>query len=364
MMEKIKRDKKRVEISKLDSNDNAGDSLTGGYIFAVDKNIWAQDSGWKSLKDTGVFFSYKYPKSDAITSQQKNYLKQYVDSFETALQGSSFTNTLTGFRKYIDQTSFMDFFFMQEFSKNIDAYRRSAYLYKDKNSKGGKLPAGPLWDFNSSLYNAKICTFEQDTGWAYRTNCYLTSSYHIPFWWGKLLQDTNYTHDLKCRWLTLRNTVLDTAHIFKVIDSIKTYINVASVRHFSKYTIATNLKTETDTLKWWINKRLNWLDSNMPGNCPTWSGIDEKIVFENSLNVYPNPTSGQLTIDFYLATEKNIKLELTDMYGRNVKQITTTQFHSGQNSMHLDLYNSSSGIYFLKVSGDEMMYTKKIVLQE
>jgi len=53
MMEKIKRDKNRVDISKLDSIDNNGDQLTGGYIIAVDKNIWAADSGWFSKKDTG-----------------------------------------------------------------------------------------------------------------------------------------------------------------------------------------------------------------------------------------------------------------------------------------------------------------------
>jgi hypothetical protein len=55
MMEKIKRDKFRVDIAKLTPTDTTGDNLTGGYIFAVDKNIWANDSGWKSPYDTGVF---------------------------------------------------------------------------------------------------------------------------------------------------------------------------------------------------------------------------------------------------------------------------------------------------------------------
>ena len=38
MVEKIKKDNKRVDISTLDPDDNAGDSLTGGYIFAIDYN--------------------------------------------------------------------------------------------------------------------------------------------------------------------------------------------------------------------------------------------------------------------------------------------------------------------------------------
>ncbi|MBK7816824.1 MAG: CotH kinase family protein [Sphingobacteriaceae bacterium] len=275
MMEKIKRDANRVNISKLTPIDNTGDDVTGGYIFAVDKNIWANDSGWISLKDAGVFFSYKYPKSDDITIQQKNYLKAYVDSFETALQGPNFMSPTIGYKKYIDHNTFIDFFFMQEISKSIDAFRRSAYLYKDKNSKGGKIKAGPLWDFNSAMYNVKLCAFEQDTGWAYKSTCWINSAYHVPFWWGRLLQDSNYTKDLKCRWAQLRSTTLDTTHIFKIIDSIKTYVSDASVRHFLRFDINTNLQIQCDTLKWWLKKRLAWLDSKMPGLCTT-IGLSEK----------------------------------------------------------------------------------------
>ena len=44
--EKIKRDNGRVDISKLDLDDNAGDSLTGGYIFRVD--YWNGNNSWIS----------------------------------------------------------------------------------------------------------------------------------------------------------------------------------------------------------------------------------------------------------------------------------------------------------------------------
>ncbi len=363
MMEKIKRDSNRVNISKLTLTDNAGDDVTGGYIFGVDKNIWANDSGWTSLKDAGVFFSYKYPKGDEITIQQKNYLKAYVDSFETALQGPNFLSPTIGYKKYIDHNTFIDFFFMQEISKSVDAFRRSAYLHKDKNSKGGKIKAGPLWDFNSALYNAKLCTFERDTGWAYKTTCWINSSYKVPFWWGRLLQDSNYTKDLKCRWTQLRSTTLDTTHIFKIIDSIKTYVNDASVRHFLRFDVNTNLQVQCDTLKWWLKKRLAWLDAKMPGLCTT-IGLSEKEMFQNSLQAYPNPTSGQLTLDFYLYADKKIQIEIQDVYGRTLRSESGTKYPSGKNKAVLDLKDLPEGIYFLKISSAEMQYTKKIVLSK
>ncbi len=364
MMEKIKRDNNRVNISKLTPLDNTGDAVTGGYIFGVDRNIWANDSGWKSPYDTSVFFSYKYPKGDEITIQQKTYLKAYVDSFETALQGPNFANPNIGYKKFIDHNTFIDFFFMQEFSKSVDAFRRSAYLYKDKKSKGGKIKAGPLWDFNSSLYNAKICTFEQDTGWAYKTTCWVNQSFHVPFWWGRLLQDSSYRNDLKCRWTQLRSTTLDTVHIFKIIDSVRTYVgNGPSARHYTKFTLNTTLQLECDTLKWWIKKRLAWLDLKMPGNCIT-TALSEKQVFENSLQVYPNPTAGQLTLDFNLYSEKKMRIELQDVYGRVLRSEPSTLRQSGKNTVRFDLSGLAEGIYFLKLSDGEIRYTKKVILEK
>ena len=360
MMEKIKRDGNRVNIAKLDSTDNNGDQLTGGYIIAVDKNIWAQDSGWTSSKDTGVFFSYKYPKQDDITPQQKYYIREYVDTFETVLQGPNFADPATGFRKYAEQYSFMDFFFMQEFTKNIDAFRRSAYMYKDKDSKGGKLVAGPLWDFNSSLYNVKLCTFEQDTGWAYQTVCWLTSSYHIPFWWDRFLQDTVYANDLKCRWMQRRATVLDTGHIYHLIDSMAAYISQGAARHFLKYDTLSSMQPAVDSLKWWISKRLDWLDANMPGNCYSFS-VNEANASVNALRVYPNPSTGLITIRRDLGFDASITVEVFDVYGRRVKSLMTEP-SGGKKEVTIDLGGYTSGVYFLRASAPALNWSEKIIL--
>lgn len=363
MMEKIKRDKNRVDIAKLDLNDNAGDSLTGGYIFAVDKNIWANDSGWTSPYDNGVFFSYKYPKSSDITTQQKSYLKAYVDSFETALQGPGFMNPTTGYKKYIDHSTFIDFFLVQELTKSVDAFRRSAYLYKDKTSKGGKIKAGPLWDFNSALNNAALCTFEQDTGWAYKTTCWVNSSYHVPFWWSRFLQDSTYKNEMKCRWTQLRLSTLDTTHVFHLIDSMKNYISIAANRQYTRFSLTTTLQSEADVLKNWIKKRLIWLDNHITGNCLN-TGISEKDLFTTSLQMCPNPTSGQLKLNFFLYSEKKMKLEVKDIYGRILLRENERVYLAGNNALVVELGNLSNGIYFVSISGNNLQFTGKIILRK
>src|SRR5665811_1630254 len=48
LMEKIKRDKNRVDIANLKLEDNAGDELTGGYIVKIDKTTGSGGRGWYS----------------------------------------------------------------------------------------------------------------------------------------------------------------------------------------------------------------------------------------------------------------------------------------------------------------------------
>ncbi|MEO6130532.1 MAG: CotH kinase family protein, partial [Saprospiraceae bacterium] len=68
--EKIKRDKNRVYIAKLDSTDVNGDKLTGGYI--LQQNYWDQVTSFQShyspIDHPGfdVHFVYEYPKPVVI----------------------------------------------------------------------------------------------------------------------------------------------------------------------------------------------------------------------------------------------------------------------------------------------------------
>lgn len=357
MMEKIKQDKNRVDISKMDLDDNAGDSLTGGYIVAVDRNINAVDSGWFSShpQSVNVFLTYKYPKGDEITSQQRTYIQAYVDSFENALSSPNFANPLTGFRKYMDPVSFMDFFFMQELSKNLDAYKRSSYLTKDKTSKGGKLVAGPHWDYNSA-WEVKVggCEpFDSDTGWTYPLTCWIHgTNYPVPFWWKRLLQDTTYTHDLKCRWTQLRSSTLSNAHIFHVIDSVRNYVSAASVRHYSQFNLAQNYQLEVDSLKMWIGKRMTWLDAHMPGNC--WNTSTSDMNTDISFNIYPNPSSGS-----FILQSRDFVMEKAEVYDMRGSLVLQKQLKSKSGVFEM---KSAPGIYYLKISSAEGIFTRKIVL--
>lgn len=165
LIEKIKRDGNRVDISKLESDDNSGDAITGGYILKIDKESGSNSGeGWFSPYTPfpgawqKTLFQIEYPDVDDITEQQKSYIKQHITSLEAVLAGSDFDHPENGYRKWMDEQSIIDFIIMNELTKNPDAYRLSTFLYKHKDSKGGKIFFGPVWDFNLGFGNVDYCT--------------------------------------------------------------------------------------------------------------------------------------------------------------------------------------------------------------
>ena len=283
LMEKIKRDKNRVNIKKVDQDD-----ITGGYIIKIDKSNgdeekFVSDIGWLSkYSPSGVQrneqtnktirFLYEYPNADDINKEEKEYLQGYIEDFENALASKEYKDPQNGYRNYIDVDSFVDFFILNEFSKNIDAYRISTYMYKENNN--GKLFMGPIWDFNLSFGNADYCEGWATQGWVYQFNSICSNhSLLVPFWWGRLISDPFFAKKIQDRWQELRADEFSTDSLMERIDGYQSYLegHDALRKNFSRwqiigkyiwpnYFIGNSYDDEYDYLKNWISSRLDWLD--------------------------------------------------------------------------------------------------------
>ncbi len=277
LFEQIKWDNDRVDIEKMDTNDNAGDSLTGGYIFKVDKTTGSGQYDWGSHvvdfqgQPKNVPYQYDYPNRDSITTEQENYLQQFVYDWEQALIDPTFMDAEVGYRKYMDVNSFIDFFLIQEITKNVDGYRLSNYLNKQRDSRGGKLQAGPAWDFNITLGNADYCGGGETDGWALDFPC---DPSVIPFWWHRMQQDPVYQNQVQCRWAELRTGFLSNDSIDAKIDSTVQLLGTAVDRNFVRWPvfgtyvwpnnfIGNTYQEEIDYLKSWMSQRVAWLDANI-----------------------------------------------------------------------------------------------------
>gem|GEM_PF-3134565 len=83
--------------------------------------------------------------------------------------------------------------------------------------------------------------------------------------------------------------------------------------------------------------------------CVTFSTID----FETSFSLYPNPTSGKLTIDY----SKQFEIERVEIYSLQGKKL----FQSNQAVEEINLTEFTAGIYLIRVLVNNHWVTKKVI---
>lgn len=298
-MEKLKEDNDRIDVDDLLPDENDEINITGGYILKIDKtaggdvapgmplsyyeNNWGDDANYtaqnsfRSRYDTfgnvlsndpfngkqsqETYFLYEYPKAQKISSQQKQYIANYIDDFETALLSDDFSSEVRTYTNYIDVESFVDFFIINEITGNIDGYRLSTYMYKDK---GGKLKMGPIWDLNIG-YDLGGRVPQND--WIINYNTYVPNDlWLIHFWWNRLMQDPQFRGVLKTRWTNFRANVLSNSSILGRIDDTANYLkdNGAIDRNYTRWSgVEINYDNSINSLKNYMESRLAWMDETI-----------------------------------------------------------------------------------------------------
>ncbi|MFT4550689.1 MAG: hypothetical protein ACI8XO_005046, partial [Verrucomicrobiales bacterium] len=272
IMEKIKRNSDRIDIEKLNESVTDPELITGGYIFKKDKPPHSQP--WNTAIE-GVPLDTHDPEQ--LNTAQFNYLRGYVNDFETALHGANFDDPETGYAAYIDPASFIDMHLFVETFKEIDGYRISTYFSKDR---GEKIRALPVWDYNLALGNANYLQGEIPTGWYYTQ----TSGTNY-YWYQRLFQDVEFDLAYWDRFWELRRSLFDTSNMMALIDKHDAELDGSSgtpnavTRNFDEWNIlGTYLwpnaggyqtrqthQSEIDWMKDWLTQRMTWIETQSRG---------------------------------------------------------------------------------------------------
>lgn len=380
--EKIKRDPGRVNIARLTPTETFGDDLTGGYIIKIDKLTGGNNDYWTSPYTSNssnpqpIRFLYHYPKPDSIVPEQRAYIQNYITSFENILNGANYQDPFTGYRSVADINSFVDYFLLAEATRNVDGYRISTFMFKDKESKYGKLRIGPPWDYNIAFGNANYCQGGEFNDWAYQfnDNCSGDPS-QVPFWWERLMSDPEFQNRLRCRWDQLRAGPYHTDSIMAHIDSQVMLLQNAQQRNFDRWDVLGNYiwpnnyigntyVEEITYLKFWVQNRLNWMDQNLPtgsGDCTFLSTAEQEFP---ELRVFPNPSKGSFYIEF-AAYSNQAEVSVMDVNGRLVWE------HSFEGASVVTLHTVNipelselrAGMYYITLNSGVYKNTVKFVKQ-
>ncbi|MDC0145018.1 T9SS type A sorting domain-containing protein [bacterium] len=124
----------------------------------------------------------------------------------------------------------------------------------------------------------------------------------------------------------------------------------------------------------WLSLDLRFLDYISPDEleCAQWGLVNIDSSLDNSGinipsdisidNIYPNPFNPTTTINFSVSNSSSISINLYDINGHLVQNITEGYYGTGSYSKLIDGSRLTSGAYFIRLETDNYSITEKLML--
>ena len=272
-MEKIKADDERVNIDKDGGHIVQTDRSEGGYY---EWEMESNNGGWWA--DPAVFI-HVYPKPENITATQHNYIKSvFLGLADKA--GNHNTTIENGIPSIIDVSTFVDFMMLAEFSSNVDVYQLSTYFHKDN---GGKLRAGPIWDYNLAYGHDEFGSRSRYDVWQFFNN-----DNTGPKFWKDLFDTDEFRCYLAKRWfeITAEGMPLNYNVVCERMDEIDAWISEAIARDNQRWHQMQQHASEVNAMKSWIQQRINWLNNNI-GSYNGCDNVDMPPLVISKIHYHP-----------------------------------------------------------------------------
>jgi len=242
---------------KVEESDNRVVLGDTGYLLELDQldRIDPDDVYFESTITNRFIINIKEPSLE-YDSDEYTYIKNLVAEFESALFDINFKDENTGYKKYIDLESFIDWYLISEITKNVDSrWYSSIYL---NVIPGEKIKMGPLWDFDLAFGNTDYADTQFYEGWWVRFN---------P-WYERLFQDPYFTQMVKNRFIFFKN---NEDLIIEKIDAYAEKLKWAQAENNDKWetlgryvwpnpVVYDTYQEEVEHLKNWYQERMDWLD--------------------------------------------------------------------------------------------------------
>ena len=286
-MEKIKVDKGRVNIEKMDGSCNNYPEVTGGYIIKADKIgpdepvAWYMDGNdfwdWSYYS----YYLFHYPKPENITDAQHEYIENVFFDFDAKAEDHNESIT-DGYPSVIDIPSFVDFMMIAEYTSNVDVYNLSTFFHKDRN---GTLRAGPVWDYNLSFgYDEYGSDRSRYDVWQF----YNGDNDGSRFWTNLFFNCPTFRCYFAKRWneLTAIGQPLNYLSVEARIDQLDTLLAEGIYHDNLRWWKMCQHDESVAEMKDWIQMRIGWINDNV-GPCDDCSEVDVPPLVISKINYHP-----------------------------------------------------------------------------
>ena len=89
--------------------------------------------------------------------------------------------------------------------------------------------------------------------------------------------------------------------------------------------------------------------------------IDEEDNIDDFISIHPNPFTHETTLEFTLDTRNDVAIEVYDNRGMPISTIADQSFDQGTHQLRWDGSGLAAGVYIIKMTVSDMIYTAKLV---
>jgi len=90
-----------------------------------------------------------------------------------------------------------------------------------------------------------------------------------------------------------------------------------------------------------------------PGRSNRKSTATQNLSDHLDISLSPNPTPGNIRLEFSLAESEYLSINLVDINGRQLKEFSNQKFSSGDHSLQIQVNDLPNGVYFLRFRSDK-----------
>ena len=288
LAERISKGKYRLNLNN--PGEDEGD-LTGDYHVEVNRSDQPSyvstyhpinNLTGSPINNISVYYNYEDPADDEfkdLPEGTREALNNEIYQMERAFYRTNYTNPETGYRQYVDVTSFIDYLLSTEVSMNVDGYRLSTNYYKYSRTRAEREGLDSrwkmaIWDFNIAWGNANYNQGDRTDLWVYEGNGRNPSSGGVPFYWYRLTRDESFMDEVSERWLAYRSGSYHMRNLFHTIDSLAEVLtsggavsrNQQAWRIIGRQGVwpcpftTNSYEEEIQHLKAWIQARIRFMD--------------------------------------------------------------------------------------------------------
>tara|TARA_B100001248_G_scaffold17020_1_gene11300 strand:- start:178 stop:1680 length:1503 start_codon:yes stop_codon:yes gene_type:complete len=243
-------EKIEIDNHRLNIDDNS-------FLLEIDQEE-RMDSDDIFFKTDNNLFRIKSPEDISMSSYEYIFINDFIKNIETLL----FSGQYEEFKKLVNIESFVDWYLINEISKDDDGrFFSSVHMHLDPSV--GKLFMGPIWDYDIAFGNIFRNNNEDPTGFWIKDNAN---------WYVELFKSKEFVEKVKLRF----------NYFYSNKDKIENTINQLSLR-INKSRIENNkvwntlgkkiipiigfefnsFDQEQNHLNQWLNIRFNWLKDEL-----------------------------------------------------------------------------------------------------